>query len=150
MTQNIGTTFSPPEDENAWSWAITEKDLLKMKMDPFYSISTTSGLQLTKTFNFNHAIDYLAATTCFGGETFIAVQSLSSKSIVHIWNTVHHKNCKVKLNYKINSFIIINTLMIGVALCGDGKLCVYTSVPTLVEVAVHSVFYKQSFISNLA
>lgn len=106
-----------------------------MSLDPFYSISTTSGLQLRKTFNFNHAIDYLAASTSFGGETFIAVQSLASKSIVHIWNTAQHKNCKVKLQYRINSFIIIHSLMVGVALCGDGKLRVYTSVPTLIEVA---------------
>ena len=106
-----------------------------MTSDPFYSLSTTSGLQLRKTFNFNHAIDYLAATTSFGGETFIAVQSLASKSIVHIWNTVQHKNCKVKLGYRINSFIIVHSLLIGVALCGDGKLRIFTSVPTLVEVA---------------
>ena len=122
-------------DDNIWSWKNTKKDLQALHMDPFYSISSTSGLQLRKTFNFNHAIDYLAATTSFGGETFIAVQSLASKSIVHIWNTVQHKNCKVKLQYRINSFIIVNSLMIGVALCGDGKLRIYTSVPTLVEVA---------------
>ncbi|KAL5247041.1 hypothetical protein ACHWQZ_G019045 [Mnemiopsis leidyi] len=122
-------------DDNVWSWKNTKKDLQALHMDPFYSISSTSGLQLRKTFNFNHAIDYLAATTSFGGETFIAVQSLASKSIVHIWNTVQHKNCKVKLQYRINSFIIVNSLMIGVALCGDGKLRIYTSVPTLVEVA---------------
>ena len=130
--RNISTLLT---DEKVWSWKNTKIDLQAMHMDPLYSISSTSGLQLRKTFNFNHAIDYLAATTSFGGETFIAVQSLSSKSIVHIWNTVQHKNCKVKLQYRINSFIIVNSLMIGVALCGDGKLRVYTSVPTLVEVA---------------
>lgn len=139
MEENLNVSqnnpVNPQPQGSAWSWENTEKDLLTMQMDPFYSISTTSGLQLRKTFNFNHAIGYLAATTSFGGETFIAVQSLASKSIVHIWNTVQQKNCKVKLNYKINSFIIINNLMIGVALCGDGKLRVFTSVPTLVEVA---------------
>ena len=129
------TVTHVPSQCNAWSWTKTEEDLLAMHMDPFYTISTTSGLQLRKTFNFNHAIGYLAATTSFGGETFIAVQSLASKSIVHIWNTGQHKNCKVKLNYRINSFIVISNLMIGVALCGDGKLRVFTSVPTLVEVA---------------
>lgn len=122
-------------EDSIWSWKKTKNELQAMHIDPFYSISSTSGLQLRKTFNFNHAIDYLAATTSFGGETFIAVQSLASKSIVHIWNTVQHKNCKVKLQYRINSFIIVSNLMIGVALCGDGKLRIYTSVPTLVEVA---------------
>lgn len=122
-------------DEQLWSWKKTEKDLKSFQLDPFYSIFSTSGLQLRKTFNFNYAIDYLAATTSFGGETFIAVQSLASKSIVHIWNTAQQRNCKVKLNYRINSFIIVNSLMIGIALCGDGKLRIFTSVPTLVEVA---------------
>ena len=113
-------------DENIWSWKNTKSALQALHMDPFYNVSSTSGLQLRKTFNFNHAIHYLAATASFGGETFIAVQSLASKSIVHIWNTAQHKNCKVKLQYRINSFIIIHSLMIGFALCGDGKIRLYT------------------------
>ena len=121
--------------DDIYSWEKTKKEIYQMHMDPFYSITITSGLQLKKTFNFNHAIDYLAATTCFGGETFIAVQSLMTKSIVHIWNTVQNKNCKLKLQYRINSFIIIHSLMVGVALCDDMKLRIYTSVPTLVEIA---------------
>ena len=124
--------YSP--DNNAWSWRRTEQDLKAIQQDPHYNISLTSGLQLKKTFNFNHAIDYLAATSSFGGETFIAVQSLATKSILHIWSTAQHRNCKLKLQYRINSFIIVHSLAVGVALCGDGKLRVFTSVPTLIEV----------------
>ena len=119
-----------------WTWPQTVKDLKAMHVDPFYTISITSGLQMRKSYNFNHTIDYLAVSTCYAGETFIAVQNLTTKSLLHILNTIQNKNCKVKLQFRINCFLIINSLSVGVALCGDNCLRVFTSVPSIVEVGL--------------
>jgi hypothetical protein len=45
MNEKYKNNRLPPSDE-IWSWKNTENELRSMHMDPFYSISTTSGLQL--------------------------------------------------------------------------------------------------------